>query len=211
VNAVPPDPRRRNTRSYDAIMDATIGLLEEVGYQRLSVEAVAARAGVGKTTVYRWWPTKVRLAAEALAVRVEIGPVPSSGDLRSDVRALVEATVYAFTKSLLARALPDMATDLDDDEYARTRLVDWLGPARSGNVRLLFGAAGHSPSVGPIDAGLLLDLICGTVLYRHILGRAASDTMVEQLTALIVDGRPPRAASTGNRDGFGDIADLTAT
>jgi AcrR family transcriptional regulator len=174
-------------------MDATIDLLTTVGYHRLTIEAVASQAGVGKSTVYRWWPTKVRLAVEALATRVEMKPVETTGDLRADVRALVQSAVHVFTKSDLGRALPDMASDLEEDEEARARLTAWLGPARAGNLSILFGAAARSDLPYDIDAGLLLDMICGTVLYRRLLGRRASSAMVDQLTNLLVDRSYPRS------------------
>ncbi|MDT4946970.1 MAG: hypothetical protein QOH14_3703, partial [Pseudonocardiales bacterium] len=59
--------RRRNARSHAAIVDATNQLLIEVGYGQLTIEGVAARAGVGKATVYRWWPSKAALAIEAMS------------------------------------------------------------------------------------------------------------------------------------------------
>jgi AcrR family transcriptional regulator len=144
-DSMAPDPQRRSLRSQEAIMDATIDLLTTVGYHRLTIEAVASQAGVGKSTVYRWWPTKVRLAVEALATRVEMKPVETTGDLRADVRALVQSAVHVFTKSDLGRALPDMASDLEEDEEARARLTAWLGPARAGNLSILFGAAAGPP------------------------------------------------------------------
>jgi AcrR family transcriptional regulator len=181
-------------RSYEAIMDATIDLLTEVGYHRLTIEAVASRAGVGKTTVYRWWPTKIGLAVEALSSRMEMTPVQTTGDLRVDVRALIHSAVHIFTKSDLGRALPEMASDLDEDHDARAKLIEWLGPARAGNMSILFSAAARSELPYDLDAGLLLDMICGTVLYRKILGRRASAAMVDQLTNMIVDHHYPRTA-----------------
>ena len=61
----PPDPTRRSERSRQAILTATADLLGEVGYSKLAVEAIAARAGVGKQTIYRWWPDKGAVVLDA--------------------------------------------------------------------------------------------------------------------------------------------------
>jgi AcrR family transcriptional regulator len=57
--------RKRSNSARQAILTAAFALLEEEGFERLSIEGVAARAGVGKTTIYRWWPTKGVMAVEA--------------------------------------------------------------------------------------------------------------------------------------------------
>src|SRR5690606_25306680 len=61
-----PDPRRRSERSRRAILDAARTLVAETGYPKLTIEAVAARAGVGKQTIYRWWPSKGALLLDAV-------------------------------------------------------------------------------------------------------------------------------------------------
>ena len=80
--------RPRSPRAQQAIVTATCDLLLEMGYERLSIEGVAARAGVGKQTVYRWWPSKSALVTEAvLEGRLPISgePPPDTGDLRTDL------------------------------------------------------------------------------------------------------------------------------
>jgi AcrR family transcriptional regulator len=81
--AAPQDgrPRRRSERARVAILDATNELLHENGLDNLSIEAVAARAGVGKQTIYRWWPTRPALVADALLHRDDLEPLlaPDTG------------------------------------------------------------------------------------------------------------------------------------
>ena len=69
-----PDPARRNERSRRAILDATVALIGELGYEQVSIEAIAKRAGVGKQTIYRWWPSKGAVALEALDERLRTAP-----------------------------------------------------------------------------------------------------------------------------------------
>jgi AcrR family transcriptional regulator len=65
MSAAADSSRKRSKRARQAILTAAFALLEEEGFERLSIEGIAARAGVGKTTIYRWWPTKGVLAVEA--------------------------------------------------------------------------------------------------------------------------------------------------
>jgi AcrR family transcriptional regulator len=82
----------RSARVRRNVLDATLVELAESGYGGLSVEAVARRAGVHKTTVYRQWPDRERLVTEALMqISVEELPLPDTGDLEADLRALAMA------------------------------------------------------------------------------------------------------------------------
>jgi AcrR family transcriptional regulator len=193
---VPPDPNRRNQHSYGAILDATIDQMCSVGYHRLTIERVAAQAGVGKATVYRWWSSKAQLAVEALSERYQFEPVQPTGDLRGDVRALVQRTIDFVTKTPIGYALPQLASELADEPEARARLVKWLGPTRAAHLAVLYGAAGRADLPHDIDARLLLDVIAGTVFYRNLLGHQADDRLVEQLANLIVDRDLPRLSSS---------------
>src|SRR5439155_4247349 len=84
---------RRSDRSRLAIVDAALALCREHGYARVSIEAIAARAGVGKQTIYRWWPSKGAVVLEAFErVAAEI-PVPDTGDVASDMRPFLTDVV----------------------------------------------------------------------------------------------------------------------
>lgn len=189
----PPDPHRRNHHSHVAILDAAMAQLESLGYQRMTIEGVAAQAGVGKATVYRWWTSKAQLVVETLSSRCDIEPVIATGDLRADVRALVQYVVSVMSQTPLGRVLPQLLADLEDDPRARGNLADWLGPPRAGHRALLYAAAGRADLPHDIDASLVLDLLGGTVLWRTLLGRKPDARLVEQLTDLVVDRVLPRA------------------
>lgn len=100
----------RLDRSLDAaILDATLAGVAEVGYDRLSMDEVASRAGVGKAAIYRRWPSKAVVVADAIAHwRRRLGPVepPNTGSLRGDIDALVESV-----------------PDLDDGDSQMIRVV----------------------------------------------------------------------------------------
>ncbi|MFE0511741.1 TetR/AcrR family transcriptional regulator, partial [Streptomyces sp. NPDC058964] len=97
-----PDATRRSEKSRRAIYDAALALVGEVGYPKTTVEGIAARAGVGKQTIYRWWPSKADVLLEAFldlgeqvaqAAGQEPYAFPDTGDLAADLRAVLRATV----------------------------------------------------------------------------------------------------------------------
>ncbi|MFF5313992.1 TetR/AcrR family transcriptional regulator [Streptomyces massasporeus] len=97
-----PDSTRRSERSRRAIYDAALALVVEAGYAKTTIEGIAARAGVGKQTIYRWWSSKADVLMEAFLDLAEqsveeAGSVPyafpDTGDLAADVKAVLRATV----------------------------------------------------------------------------------------------------------------------
>ncbi|MFD9395896.1 TetR/AcrR family transcriptional regulator [Streptomyces sp. NPDC060000] len=104
-----PDTARRSERSRRAIYDAALALVAEAGYPKTTIEGVAARAGVGKQTIYRWWGSKADVLLEAFldlseqAVRDagasdrEPYVIPDTGDLAADIKAVLRATVDQLT------------------------------------------------------------------------------------------------------------------
>src|SRR5690606_233340 len=95
-----PDPRRRSERSRRAILDAARALVAETGYPRLTIEAVAARAGVGKQTIYRCWPAKGAVLLDAVLALSQTAEgditLPDPGDIEADLKTLMRATAAEF-------------------------------------------------------------------------------------------------------------------
>jgi AcrR family transcriptional regulator len=99
----PPNSTRRSEKSRRAIYDAALALVGEVGYPRTTIEGIAARAGVGKQTIYRWWSSKADVLLEAFLDLSEqasrdAGPeyefaIPDTGDLATDLKAVLRLTV----------------------------------------------------------------------------------------------------------------------
>ena len=98
-------PRRGAAREH-AILDAALQLLGEVGYERITVDAIAARAHASKTTMYRRWPGKAELIADALRrhAQGEVPTIPDSGSLRTDLLV----TVRQIAETLTGRAGPSL-------------------------------------------------------------------------------------------------------
>ncbi|GAA2087164.1 TetR/AcrR family transcriptional regulator [Streptomyces albiaxialis] len=99
----PPDASRRSERSRRAILRASMELVGEVGYNKLTIEAIASRAGVGKQTIYRWWPSKAAVLLDAFTQTTDEAQeeyaqgLPDTGDLAADLRQVLHATVDEFT------------------------------------------------------------------------------------------------------------------
>lgn len=185
--------RRRSPEAHEAIMDATIEMLQEVGYSRLTVEGVAARARVGKTTVYRWWPSKTSLVIETLDRYLDLPPLDPSGDARADIRALIQRIADVFAGPPLGEVLPALAVDLTRDPEAAEQFRHMLGPRRAANAAVLYHAAGRGDLPHDIDPHALLDILAGAILYRSLMRAAPTPTLVNQLVDLVLDGQLPRA------------------
>src|SRR4051812_30697526 len=96
----------------DAIRAAVIEELAFTGYARMSIEAVARRAGVGKTAVYRRWPSKLHIVIDVVsAIAVQGMPVPDTGSLRGDVRLLLGMIARALRNPLAAQIIPDLLAE----------------------------------------------------------------------------------------------------
>lgn len=188
--------RRRCPQAHESILDATIEILHEVGYHRLTVEGVATRAGVGKTTIYRWWPTKTSLVIEALDRYLDLPPIPPSDDCRADIRILIQRMADTLARPPLGEALPALAVQLNRDPTAVEQFRQMLGPRRAANAALLYHAASRGDLPHDIDPHALLDIVAGALLYRSLTRMAPTPTLIDQLTGLVLDGQLPRIQPT---------------
>ena len=107
AQSTPPRGRPRSERSRRAILDAAAELLTERGYAAITIEGVAARAGVGKTTIYRWWSTKADIYIDLYSeLALRIVPPPDTGDYVRDLVILVQGAfkLYRDPVSYIGRA-----------------------------------------------------------------------------------------------------------
>jgi AcrR family transcriptional regulator len=185
----------RNARSHRAILSATNQLLAEVGYSALTIEGVAARAGVGKATVYRWWPSKGALTVEAL---VDTGSAPrtqDTADLRADLIDAVDRVVDMLTTSTEGTIIAALTADLVADPALAEMFRDQILRPRRTEVATVVERAIQRGDLPPdVDIPLVLDACVGAVFYRLVLsGELLTDTLAEQVVDLILDGARPRA------------------
>ena len=197
--SIPADPaddhrsggRPRSKVAHAAILDATLDLLAEVGYSRLTVEGIAARAGVGKTTVYRWWPSKSALVVEAIGTQLDTRSVEPTGDVRADVRAAVTAAAASYGQSAVGAAVAGVVVDLMRDPDAAEPLGALLPPQGAVVREIVARAAERGELPADTDVELLQEVVAGTLLYRTLVSRRPVDG-VDDLVDLVLDGLMPR-------------------
>lgn len=189
--------RPRSERAHQAILAATLELLAKVGYQGMSLEGVAARAGVGKTTIYRRWPSKEELAIEALASLDTPTEVRESGDLRADLIATLRHEMDPAREQasipLLMRLMGEVMENPELFHVYRERVV-------TPQIALLAGAIERAKARGElradVDPVLLLELLGGPILLHFIItGEVPS---LDEFTERIVDVVWRGVAPTGN-------------
>jgi AcrR family transcriptional regulator len=195
TTAIPePAARRGRPRSEDAdraILRAATELLAEVGLARMSIEEVASRAGVGKTTIYRRWPSKGALALDAfLAEFQEQQPLPDTGTLRGDLLAALRAWVRAVTRtpagSMLAGLIAAAQGDPDLAAAWRARVVE---PLRSQHKIMLDRAIARGEIPATVDREVILDLLFGAAYHRLLQGhRPLSDRFARGVVDVIMTG-----------------------
>jgi len=181
--------RPRDTRIDDAVLRATVELLEEIGYTRLTIPLVAARAGATPPAVYRRFPTKIELVYAAVFPDLPSAESALAGDLESAVRALIRASIDLFSRPAVHTAISGLMAEMPSKPGLSARL---LGRFQDDTyVRLqqfLDTAAVEGRAVGGVDARLFLDMISGTVMMSLANERNLDDTWLDQTTALIVNG-----------------------
>jgi AcrR family transcriptional regulator len=177
----------RLDRSLDAaILDATLAGVAEVGYDRLSMDDVASRAGVGKAAIYRRWPSKAVVVADAIAHwRRRLGPVepPNSGSLRGDIDALVAATPdLDDANSHMIRVVVGVATAAMHNPVLAAALDDLVLSTPRQVVRAVLDQA---VARGEIPAGrdlsLIPDVALGLNVLRVITGRPIDRVYVRRV------------------------------
>jgi AcrR family transcriptional regulator len=169
----PPNAARRNQRSRQAILTATADLLGEVGYTKLAVEAIAARAGVGKQTIYRWWPDKGAVVLDAYLALVGAEQdltVPDSGDLEADLRLVLGSLVDSLADPVFERRYRALLTAIQDDAGLAGALLDrLLKPWLEATKQRLRAAQQAGQLHNDVDLEVATELLYGPVYYRWLL------------------------------------------
>jgi AcrR family transcriptional regulator len=168
-----PDPTRRNERSRQAVLHATRELVSEVGYAKLSIEGIAARAGVGKQTIYRWWRSKGAVVFDsflALSEGVNGMALPDTGDIEADLKAVMRETAAEFADP--AFEAPIRALNLEivgDPELAAQYREKLAGPVDEAKKERLRSAQRAGQIAEDADLDLALELLYAPLYQRWLL------------------------------------------
>jgi len=156
--------RPRSEEAHRAILDATLELLGEVGFSALTVESVASRAGVGKATIYRRWPSKLPLVVEAFGGLPGLEDV-DTGDLREDLVTMLQRYLQHFNTTPLATVLPSLAGERAHNP--ELGVFDEVLRERRQPLRAAFERAVARGEISrDLDLQLAADLVVGPIAVR---------------------------------------------
>jgi AcrR family transcriptional regulator len=174
---------------HAAIIDATRELLAEGGVHGLTVEGVAARAGVAKTTIYRRWRSKDELALAVLIDMVEqVVSVPELGDTRAELIAFVDGAVKILGTTLMGRVMQGLVSDLAADPELARAFRERVVAARVAEVRRLVARGIERGDLRrDADLELVHELLFGPVYYRLLLsGAPLEDGLAERVVDAVL-------------------------
>ncbi|MET7672753.1 TetR/AcrR family transcriptional regulator [Micromonospora zamorensis] len=197
-----PNAARRSESSRRAILAATEELCGEGGYGRLTIEAIATRAGVSKKTIYRWWPSKGAVVLELLdeAASVAVNP-PDSGDLATDLHALLTEVIGLLTPAHSSPAIGLIGEALHDPDLARDLRERLIQPRITTFKERLRRAqeAGQLPPDADLDVAL--DLLYGPLYHRMALHLGMPDpSHLDSLIAHVLRAlSPPHPAGAAEQ------------
>ena len=197
-----PDATRRSEESRRAILTAAFDLVGQVGYARLSIEGIAARAGVGKQTIYRWWPSKGAVLFDAFLMlsegEGETGrpALPDTGDLEADLKVVLRATVTELNDPRYDEPMRALHTEILHDPALAAAYAERLdGPLKEAKKERLRSAQRAGELRADVDLDVAVEMVWGPLLSRWLqrsgpLTAHYADTIVE--TALNGLRRPTR-------------------
>jgi len=186
--------RPRSAEAHTAILHASIALTREVGFDAVAMDAIAARAGVGKATLYRRWKTKESLIAEALEQLVRSIPVPDTGNLKRDLLAVMRTNMRMYqdpaTGALLSGLVAAMARSTTIATAVRSGFV---AVRRDAMRQVLVRGVARGELARGMDIELALDMLSGPLLYRTLIsGDAFDERMITKLVRAVLRGFAPQ-------------------
>ncbi len=187
----------RGEARTEAILDAAVELIAEVGYDRMTMGAIATRAKASKATVYRRWPGKAELVAEAFTCHecAEVSCPPDTGSLRGDLLATTDALADSLTGDAglrLAGLITAMRTDRALADLIRAQLDN---DGRQITDTLIRRAEGRGEEIAAVDSHFIVSLVPAAILTTCLLlGRPTDGAfrrqLVDQVLLPLLSGRP---------------------
>ncbi len=184
-NAKKSTGRRRNAATSRAILDAAAALLQEKGYANFAIEEVARRSGASKSTIYRWWPSKMHLLLDIFGDEVEKAiVVPDFGNIEAEIIFLTRTIWKFWRETPSGQAFKSMIAEAQADPSAIEEWRSRFLPER--RRRLLFilqRAAGRGELRPDIKPEIVIDMLFGFSWYRLLTGQIDDDVKV--ITAMV--------------------------
>jgi AcrR family transcriptional regulator len=178
-----PEVRRRNARTHQTILVTAAKLLQEKGYVNVTVEAIAAGAGTGKQTIYRWWPSKVDILLDTL-IDDASGQlaVPDTEPAADSIRRYLHSLARFVAGEPAGKVLLALIGEAQHDpDMARAFGERYLGPQRDKERAMLQRGVTSGEFPADLDTEAVLDALTGPILYRALTGRPIPPAFVDDL------------------------------
>jgi len=192
--------RPRDARHDQSILDATLGILLEQGYRGVTIEGVAARAGVGRPTIYRRWPSKPAVVVAALVQSDRLAlPAPDTGSLRNDLIAVQRHQVERMNSPDARRVTAGLIADLaDDPELGDTYVSQFLAPRRATVWEVLQRGVARGELDADVDFAFVYDLLVGPLFMRAVVwGQPLAPDAAEKTADVVLAAFAANPKSTG--------------
>ena len=199
--------RPRSEEAEEAILAATIQLLSEKSLRDISMEEIARKAGVGKATIYKWWPSKACVALNAFLRKTnQMVPTPDTGSVRRDILEQLRS-VMVFYKSPAGRILGQFVAESQvDKEFASLFRKRFLKPRREATGVVFDRGVERGEIDQNINRELVLDLIYGPAIYRMIVGHAPlEEKLADEIVSILFGGLDNRKRSVSRRNVKGGV------
>lgn len=193
-----PSEKRRSERSRRAILDAAGKLLTERGYTAITIDGIAAEAKVGKTTIYRWWPTKASIFMELYAeLATQVSPVADTGSLFQDLSLLLRGAFKLYRETAAGLALAGIVAEAQSNAMVSRVVRNDFAPSRRQIILTILERAvkrGEIPK--GVDIDIVSEVVAGASWYCVLVGSGQlTDRHAIRLTETILAGLLPRNAA----------------
>jgi AcrR family transcriptional regulator len=193
---------RRNKKTHEAILAAAESLLNERGYMNVTIEAIAAKAGAGKQTIYRWWPSKAHVYMELYSVLAtrEI-QLPDTGSVEQDLCELLDQLFKLFNQTAAGPALAGLVAESQSNhELGKFLFAELVTSRRKLYRQLLERGIGRGEIRRDLDIEMAIDMLCGPAWYRLLLGHAPLHRrFAKDFVRELLNGFAAKAPSTARR------------
>ena len=190
TSSQPQAGRPRSERARLAVLEAAADLLIEGGLRSATIESIAARAGVSKVTIYKWWPTRGAVAVDAYFHRYrQTIDFADTGDVACDLTVQIRSVIDAFRSqagAVMAELIGQAQFDASLAEVLRDR---WLAPRRAATTAVLQRAIDRGQLRPDIDIPALMDQLYAPIYFRPTMRHEPlEDALAQTLVTTVLDG-----------------------
>jgi AcrR family transcriptional regulator len=194
--------RPRSEEAHRAILAAVVDLLPEHGLKGLTIEAVAARAGVGKTTIYRRWKTKNELIVEAIEQVRPPGMAPDTGSVAGDLQAMVTIQRERLEASRLPRIMPRvLGESMEDPELHAEIIARAVMPIRAMLTQIVERGIERGELREDLDVEAFVDVLHAVPVYKLLMSGGSMDSIAavaDRAVPMLLEGVSSSSAGPGS-------------